>query len=123
MVVAGAPSCASTRPTTSDFASLATGSAAPPAEAPAGGGRFEQVLVHRDLVVEQILSGANHERADFEQDDDEWVVVLAGGAVLEVGGERLDLAPGDWVFLPSGVADSVIRTDAGTSWLAVHLRP
>ena len=42
--------------------------------------------------------------------------------MLEVGGERLDLAPGDWLFLPSGVPHSVVRTESGTSWLAVHLR-
>ena len=48
--------------------------------------------------------------------------MLAGGAVLEVDGRRLKLAPGDWVFLPAGVPHTVARTAAGTSWLAVHLR-
>jgi cupin 2 domain-containing protein len=49
------------------------------------------------------------------------VVVLDGAAVLEVDGQRLELGPGDWVFLPAGVAHSVVSTDAGTRWLAVHL--
>jgi quercetin dioxygenase-like cupin family protein len=81
------------------------------------------VLRHRNLLVRQILSGRNDERIGFVQDDDEWVVVLGGAAVLEVDGEQLDLAPGDWVFLPARVPHSVVRTEAGTNWLAVHLSP
>jgi cupin 2 domain-containing protein len=49
------------------------------------------------------------------------VVVLEGAAVVEVDGERLDLAPGDWVLLPAGVPHSVVRTEIGTNWLAVHV--
>lgn len=55
------------------------------------------------------------------QDTDEWVVVLHGAAVVEVEGERIDLNAGDWVFLPAGVPHSVVRTEAGTNWLAVHI--
>lgn len=48
-------------------------------------------------------------------------MVLEGAAVVEVDGERLDLAAGDWVFLPAGVPHSVVHTEAGTNWLAVHV--
>jgi cupin 2 domain-containing protein len=56
------------------------------------------------------------------QDQDEWVVVLAGAAVVEVEGDRLDLRAEEWLFLPSGVLHTVLETEPGTSWLAVHLR-
>ena len=95
----------------------------PPADAPAEGERFEQLLAHRNLVVEQILSAAADTPEPYLQEHDEWVAVLAGEAALEVEGEGLELAPGDWVFLPAGVAHTVLRTAAGTSWLAVHLHP
>lgn len=49
--------------------------------------------------------------------------MLAGGAVLDVGGQHLTLGPGDWAFLPAGVRHTVVETNAGTSWLAVHLQP
>ena len=48
-------------------------------------------------------------------------MVLAGAAVLDVEGERVALAAGEWLFLPSGVAHTVLETHPGTSWLAVHL--
>ncbi|MDQ4070715.1 MAG: cupin domain-containing protein [Actinomycetota bacterium] len=81
------------------------------------------MLRRRNLVVEQILSGRTLELHTYVQAQDEWVVVLAGRAVLEVDGERLALGPGDWLFLPSGVPHTVLETDPGTSWLAVHLHP
>ncbi len=97
------------------------GTLRPPSEAPASGERFETLLATRNLAVEQILSAAADQPVDHRQDADEWVVVLAGQAVLEVDGERLEMGPRDWIFLPGGTAHRVVRTVAGTSWLAVHL--
>jgi cupin 2 domain-containing protein len=74
-------------------------------------------------VIEQILSSADDQPHVYVQDQDEWVTVLAGAAVLDVDGERVDLGPGGWAFLPAGVPHTVVRTAAGTSWLAVHLHP
>ncbi len=99
------------------------GTLRPPTDAPPVGERFETVLATRNLVVEQILSAAADEPVDHRQDADEWVAVLAGAAVLEVDGERFDLGPGEWVFLPAGAPHTVVGTAAGTSWLAVHLAP
>ena len=46
--------------------------------------------------------------------------MLNGGAVLEVGDERLDLVAGDWVLLRAHTTHRLIDTLPGTSWLAVH---
>ena len=40
---------------------------------------------------------------------------------MTVGGEAVELGPGDWVLLPAGVRHTVERKEQGTSWLAVHL--
>ena len=73
--------------------------------------------------VHGLLTQLGAEPAEYRQEQDEWVLLLEGGATLDVGGERVDLAPGDWVFLPAGVPHTLVRTDTGTSWLAVHLHP
>jgi cupin 2 domain-containing protein len=91
--------------------------------APATGEELVELLACRNVVVEQILSGTSSEPAEYLQAEDEWVLVLAGGAALSVGGETVELGPGDWVFLPAGVQHAVLRTAAATSWLAVHLHP
>jgi cupin 2 domain-containing protein len=75
------------------------------------------------MVVEQILSGPDVAPEDYLQAQDEWITLLAGHAVLEVGGDRVELRAGDWVLLPGGVTHRLVEVDAGTNWLAVHLHP
>jgi cupin 2 domain-containing protein len=70
--------------------------------------------------VEQILSGELESPVDYLQDHDEWVVVLAGRAALEVDGEPVDLLAGEWVLLPRDVPHRLLKTSPGTNWLAVH---
>jgi cupin 2 domain-containing protein len=100
---------------------LRRGSLDPPSEAPPTGERFRELAAAAGARIEHITSSASPEPITYRQDHDEWVVVLAGGAELDVGGEPVELAPGDWVVLPAHVPHRVTRTVAGTSWLAVHL--
>ena len=72
-------------------------------------------------MVEQILSGLHVEPEDYLQDHDEWVTLLAGAAVLEVGGEPVELTAGDWVLLPGGVPHRLVSVEPGSNWLAVHV--
>ena len=74
-----------------------------------------------EVVIEQILSGVLDEPIDYNQDHDEWVVLLEGSAELEVNGERLLLEQGDWVLLPRRTPHRLIRNTQGTNWLAVHV--
>jgi cupin 2 domain-containing protein len=76
-----------------------------------------------NAVIEQILSGTLAAPVDYEERHHEWVMVVCGGAVLEAGGERLDLDSGDWVLLPAGTPHRLVETRPGTSWLAVHVGP
>ncbi len=60
----------------------------------------------------------------YDQDDDEWVVVLKGGARLRFDDDREDLqmAPGDHVLIPAHCRHRVDWTsdEEPTVWLAVH---
>jgi cupin 2 domain-containing protein len=100
-----------------------TGRLRPSSEAPAVGERSEEVGRLGGIVVEQILSGSLSAPVDYDQDHDEWVVVLGGGATLEVGDERRDLVAGDWVLLRAHERHRLVRTQPGTSWLALHASP
>jgi cupin 2 domain-containing protein len=73
------------------------------------------------LTVEQILSGTLSEPVSFEQDHDEWVLVLEGRARLLVEETELELEAGEWLLLPAGCPHTVLETLPGTSWLALHL--
>jgi cupin 2 domain-containing protein len=98
----------------------ARGSLRPASGAPAVGERSEELVRRGGFVVEQILSGALDAPMDYDQDHDEWVLLLSGGASLEVGDETLDLVAGDWLLLAAHVRHRLVRTVPGTSWLAVH---
>jgi cupin 2 domain-containing protein len=97
-----------------------TGRLRPAEDAPAVGERSEEVARLGGVVVEQILSGTLGAPVDYDQEHDEWVVVLSGGATLAVGDESLDLVAGDWVLLHAHERHSLVRTQPGTSWLALH---
>ena len=89
-------------------------------DAPASGERFVTVAAMGSTTIEQILSSDTPDPRVYEQDHDEWVVVLSGSAVLDVDGRHHTVEAGDWVLLPAGVPHRVMRTTAGTNWLAVH---
>ncbi len=62
----------------------------------------------------------------YDQDDNEWVVVLRGSAGLKFEGEddvRV-LSAGDYVDIPAHIRHRVEWTDADepTVWLALHYR-
>lgn len=92
-----------------------------------GGEVFQDIAVMASAEgarVERIVSDGQSSPPGFwyDQDWDEWVLVLTGGAELELaesgGVERL--APGDWLFLPAHCRHRVHGTQKGTVWLAVH---
>jgi cupin 2 domain-containing protein len=59
----------------------------------------------------------------YDQDHDEWVVVLRGRAKLQVEGSRelIELGPGDYINLPAHTRHRVAWTtpEEPTIWLAV----
>lgn len=91
------------------------------AQAPAVGEELDSVLALPGVAVEQILSGELAEPVDYRQEHDEWVVLLEGRATLVVDGDDVDLAAGEWLFLPAGVEHRLLSTAPGSSWLALHV--
>jgi cupin 2 domain-containing protein len=87
---------------------------------PGAGEAFVALARLGPVVVEEIASSSSPDTRLQVQDHDEWVALLAGGAELDVDGARVTLMPGDWMVLPAGTPHRVLRTDAGSRWLAVH---
>ena len=88
---------------------------------PATGERFETLLVHKNLVVERILSSSHIEPKRYVQSQDEWVLLVQGTAELEIDGKTEILRPGDFVFLAAKTPHCVKSVSGGALWLAVHL--
>lgn len=92
-------------------------------EAPIEGERFTELLHHKNLLIERIVSSAEITPAEYRQPQDEWVLLVQGEAVLDIAGNEVNLCAGDYVFLPAGVVHVVKTVSQGAVWLAVHLFP
>jgi cupin 2 domain-containing protein len=90
-----------------------------PDTAPGSGEHVHRLAGLDHVVVDQILSGRLDGPVDYCQDVNEWVVVLHGGATLDVEGDRIDLGAGDWLLLPSRTPHRLVEVHPGTSWLTV----
>ncbi|KQV53889.1 MULTISPECIES: cupin domain-containing protein [unclassified Duganella] len=88
---------------------------------PATGERFDTLLSHRGLVIERIVSTAKIASQEYVQEQDEWVVLLTGEAMLDVAGSKVALKAGDYLFLPARTPHAVLQVSDGALWLAVHL--
>jgi cupin 2 domain-containing protein len=90
-------------------------------------GEFTETLYRRQgLRIERIVSTgqATPEGQWYDQDDDEWVLLVAGAARLLIAGEarERELTAGDWLLLPAHCRHRVTWTssDPPAIWLAIH---
>lgn len=87
---------------------------------------FDDLLNVPGLRIERIVSHGQASPPGFwyEQDTDEWFIVLQGSAALKVDGRDalVVLKPGDHYWIPAGLRHRVESTapDGPTIWLAVH---
>jgi cupin 2 domain-containing protein len=89
------------------------------------GEEFLTLFENTNVKIERIVSHAHPSPAGFwyDQDDDEWIVVLRGKATLEfAAGGQVELGEGDSLTIARHVKHRVARTSEQTIWLAVHLR-
>lgn len=87
---------------------------------------FETLLQRRDVKLERIVSrGQTTPEGEWhDQEEDEWILLLAGAARLTIDGEGdHDLAPGDALLLAARHRHRIAWTDPmrPTIWLALHL--
>ena len=88
---------------------------------PANGESFTTLLEHKNVKIIKIVSSDTPDQKEYRQEEDEWVVVLEGNALLEIDGSPRPLKRGEMVFLPAGTPHRVLETAPGTLWLAVHI--
>jgi cupin 2 domain-containing protein len=90
---------------------------------------FDALVERSGLRVERIVSTGQTtpEGEWYDQERDEFVLVVAGAARLRIEGEAEDRAldEGDWIVLPAHCRHRVTwtREDPPTIWLAIHFDP
>jgi len=90
---------------------------------------FESLLETSELKLERIISKAHRTPKGqwYDQQQDEWVILLQGNAGILIEGDRQarNLVPGDYLLLPAHKKHRVEWTadDTETIWLALHFPP
>jgi cupin 2 domain-containing protein len=91
--------------------------------------KMETLIEGREFVLERIVSTGQSTAggAWYDQDRDEWVILLSGGAGISLEGEEevKVLIPGDYLLIPAHKRHRVEWTDkrVPTVWLALHYQP
>ena len=89
--------------------------------------QFNTLVENRNVHIERIVSTgqSSPQQGWYDQDRDEWVIVLKGRARLVFAdGREVSLNSGDFMEIPAHVRHRVQWTDPDqeTVWLAVHYR-
>jgi len=87
--------------------------------------RFDDILRTDDLLIERIVSTgqATPEGEWYDQEKDEWVILLQGRATLRFeSGQTTHLSPGDHLLIPAHCRHRVEKTSVNPPcvWIAVH---
>ncbi len=87
---------------------------------------FEEIIGTGHCKIERIISKGHSTPDDewYDQENNEWVIVIRGGAglIFEGRDKVLVMKPGDYVNIPAHQRHRVAWTDSDeeTIWLAIH---
>ena len=81
---------------------------------------FDNLFENRDIKITRIVSSKIENKKEFLQEENEWVIVLEGEAVLEMNKNIYHLKKGDFIFIKANTPHKLLKTKEGTLWLAVH---
>ena len=75
--------------------------------------KFKLLAKGKNFRIDRIVSSGHSSPQGFwyDQEDDEWVMLVQGNAVMEVEGKMVEMKAGDYLFLPKGCKHRIERTD------------
>ena len=80
---------------------------------------FTPLFENDSIKIESIRSWLKTAGELYNQDQDEWVILLEGEAVLEIDTQIVYLARGDYLFIPKHTPHRVHSTAKNALWLGV----
>jgi cupin 2 domain-containing protein len=82
------------------------------------------LLERSGIKLEQIISRGKGSDPGFwyDQEGDEWVLLVRGQAELEFEQERLSLKAGDYLLIPAHARHRVASCSQDALWLALHVK-
>jgi len=82
---------------------------------------FDTLLETQNIHIEKITSHGQTSDEWYEQDKDEWVVLIEGeGRLLFEDRREIRLTKGEHVYIPKMKKHKVVYTSSPAVWLAIH---
>ncbi|MFK5880622.1 MAG: cupin domain-containing protein [Sulfurospirillum sp.] len=88
---------------------------------PKEGEIFEELYKNESVMIEKIISSNKQTGKLYNQNYDEWVMLMDGEATLETEGEQKVLKKGDFILIAKNSPHKVLQAKEGTLWLCVHI--
>ncbi len=93
-------------------------------ETPTSGSEdLNELFSNKKVTINRIVSNQLENGSWYEQQEDEWLVLLEGEAILEMETECITLNKGATFFIPALQRHRVQKTSANTLWLTIHFNP
>lgn len=80
---------------------------------------FVTVFQNNSLKIESIRSWLKTPGEVYDQEHDEWVLLVRGEAYLQINEQILHLSAGDYCFIPKRTQHQVLSTSNDALWLGV----
>jgi cupin 2 domain-containing protein len=86
-----------------------------------GAEMITELLQHKNVTINRIVSNRLTNGSWYDQDEDEWLVLVEGAALLLIDDEEKTLKAGDTLFIPAHQLHRVISTSDNALWLTVSI--
>lgn len=83
---------------------------------------FEVLHKQKNIEITHIVSSSDLPQKEYDQKEDEFVLILEGEATLEVEREIKVLKKGDYLFLPAHTKHKILSVKNNTHWLAIYMK-
>ncbi len=80
-----------------------------------------ELLQHKNVTINRVCSNSLENGSWYDQNEDEWLVLIRGAAILLIDDEEKALKSGDTLFIPAHELHRVISTSDNALWLTVHI--
>lgn len=81
----------------------------------------DTILKNEKIKIERILSSGQSSDV-YDQNEDEWVLVLEGESVLETEGKEISLKKGDHYYIKAHEKHRVLYTSENCLWLCIFVK-
>ena len=88
---------------------------------PIGEESFETVIENSSVKIERICSNSVRNGEWYDQENDEWVLLVEGSAVIEFEDTIIPLCRGESLWIEKRRRHRVKETSDDALWLALHI--